>query len=133
MPIEEDLDKEVGIRRSNITDIRVSHKDIAKYGVSPGCEACECITDNKKVPIGLSHSAECRKRIRANIQADEDTHERVARADRRKAKNEPDRVQAYIGRTAGVKSDAPRHIGRLEKEIRTQMMKLMAGDIEKYV
>ena len=112
IPTEEGDRKDPEIKKSNVTDIRVSHKDLVKLGVTPGCPACTCFTDNRKIPPGMSHSDRCRVRIRKNIQEDDDVQDRIAKADTRQKR---DKVQSSLGKAKGVKTDSSKHIGKLEK------------------
>ena len=130
IPTEEDISRNPNIKRTTVTDIRVTHKDVAKHGRTPGCKACDCIADNRKIPSGLSHSAVCRKRIRESIQADEDTQERISRADKRKTRSETSAIESFIGKSRGVKNESPAHIGKLEKELGMQMLILMGTEMD---
>ena len=88
VPIEEDGTATIRARSGKITDIRVTHKDVEAHGVTPGCPACRHIHDNKEVPRGVGHSAVCRKRMRDLIGINEDTRDRVERADQRRQKRD---------------------------------------------
>ena len=72
IPLEEGNPKTVRIRTNPVTDIRVTHKDLDKYGCTPGCPACEYVLKDQKIARGVAHSKECRQRIRDNIDVDED-------------------------------------------------------------
>ena len=80
-----------------------------------------------KNTTGMSHSDRCRARIRKNIQEDDDVQDRIAKADTRQKR---DKIQSYIGRAQAVRTTSEKHIGKLEKDIRHQMMKLMAEDMD---
>ena len=81
IPIEEDGTAAVGARSSKITDIRVTHKDTEKHAATPGCPARKRIFDSTKASRGVGHSAVCRERIHDLVEIDEDTRDRVDRAD----------------------------------------------------
>ena len=55
--VEEDIDKYRTNRQGKADDVRVHAKDTAKYGIAPGCRASQYNRDNKKSPVGMSHSA----------------------------------------------------------------------------
>ena len=74
IPLEEDIDKVVKTRGSKVTDIRVTHKDTARYGCTPGCEGCSYIQRSAKMPPGVGHSKECRQRIREFASLDTKIH-----------------------------------------------------------
>ena len=126
IPLEEDVDrpnKEVKVRSSPITDIRVTSKDTDMYGCTPGCPACEFVLKNQKIGKGVAHSKECRHRIRELIAQDEEEKERVARADRRKVKH-----SAQVGNVAKLKG--PRHLTKLQKEMHMQMLQTVAEGMD---
>ena len=50
IPIEVGATEMVRIRASKVTDIRVTEKDTAKHGATPGCPACGYVVENKKIP-----------------------------------------------------------------------------------
>ena len=86
VPIEDDATAAVRARSGNVTDIRVTHRDIEIHGATPGCPACRHIQDNTNVPRGVGHSAVCRKRVRGLVEINEDSRDRVERADQRTKK-----------------------------------------------
>ena len=110
------------VKTSPVTDIRVTHKDLEKYGCTPGCPACEYVLNNQKIARGVAHSRECRQRIRDNIEVDEDTNERIERADERKKKH-ADPI-SFVGKSV------PRYMSKLNRELHTQMLRLVAEDID---
>ena len=57
------------IRRTPIT-----HKEIAKYGATPGCEGCEAKTRGESTRRG--HSDRCRKRIEEAMRRDDEDRKR---------------------------------------------------------
>ena len=115
VPVEEDRGKDPGPRTGNVTDIRVSKHDLVKYGVSPGCPACQHVPGNMAIPVGMTHSQVCRAIIRTSIQEDKGVRDRIARADRRKANTGPDKIQSSLGRRKGAKMEGANHTGKLEK------------------
>ena len=116
MQVEEGQDKDPEVRRSNITDIRISHTDIVKYGTTPGCQACGCTARNTKPPAGLARSQPCRTRVREAIGTDDDAKERVARSDKRKDRSEVDEVHAFIRKSKGTKMRGPGASERLSRK-----------------
>ena len=76
VPREEDVDTIPKTKMSKISDIQVSSRDTETYGFTPGCPACSHAERNSGIPPGVSHSVECRKRIRDAIELDEETRER---------------------------------------------------------
>ena len=99
IPIEEDVNHKVKVKRSKVTDIRVSHNDVAKHGATPGCPACEYILQNKKIATGVAHSKECRQRIREAMEAEDDVGERVRRANKRQGLKAVHQVQPKIDKS----------------------------------
>ena len=126
IPLEEGDQKEVRIRTNPLTDIRVTHRDLDKYGCTPGCPACEYVLKDQKIARGVAHPKECRKRIRDNIEIDEDTQERINRADARKKKHEKN--VSHVG----VKSNSaiPRYRSKLEHEFNTRMLQMISEAID---
>ena len=122
IPMEEGEPQAVRVRSSPVTDIRVTHKDLEKHGCTPGCPACEYVLSNQKIARGVAHSRECRQRIRDSIEVDDNTKERIERAEERKKKHE--------GPISLVDRSLPRHLSKLSQEMHTQMMKLVAEDID---
>ena len=57
------------INKSRLTGIRVPHKDIERYGATPGCPACKYTVEGRKVASGVAHSKDCTKRIEENLEA----------------------------------------------------------------
>ena len=105
IPLEEGEQKTVKIRASPVTDIRVTHKDLDKYGCLLGCPACEYVLRNQKIARGVAHSKECRQRIRENVEIDEETRERTDRANDRKKK-----LGQHVG---NVSKGTPKHMSKL--------------------
>ena len=85
--LEEDVDRKKGkTDKSKIYDIRVSTKDIERFGATPACPVCRGIMDKDKVPPGVSHSVECRSRIRENPQEDDDIQSCADESERREGR-----------------------------------------------
>ena len=57
IPIEEDVDKAVKVKRHPLTYIRVSAQDTEKYGCSPGCPACEYVVGGQQIAAGQADEA----------------------------------------------------------------------------
>ena len=104
IPVEEDPAPAVRTRGSPITDIRVTSRDTERFGCTPGCPACDYARHNQKIPRGVGHSSECRKRIRELVSFDEDAKDRVGRADERKKKRAE--AVSHVGRHGQTKSGA---------------------------
>ena len=121
IPLEEGDQKVVKVRTSPVTDIRVTHRDLDKYGCTPGCPACEYVLKDQKIARGVAHSKECRQRIRENIEIDEETRERTNRADDRKKKHEQ-----HVGSVGKV----PKYRSKLEKEFNTKMLEMVAEGMD---
>ena len=102
--------------------------------------------EDKKIPRGVGHSAVCRKRIRELVEFDEDTRDRVERANQRKERKES--VVSYVedkssrskcrqgvalppnvGTRKSLQTQ-PKHIAKLQKEMQMQMMQLVAEEID---
>lgn len=139
VPIEEDKTEIIRSKTSPTTDIRFTHKDTERHGATQGCLACQHVTGCTDIPRGVGHPADCRSRIRDLTRLDEDRRERVERADLRKNKR-GDLVghirTGYCGQDqsrAAVlckKLQGPRRITKLQKEMQTQMLKLVPEDID---
>ena len=56
---------------------RIMHRDLIKYGYTPGCKVCDLLSKNRST-IGRNHSTQCRKRLEEALTNDGDP--RVARA-----------------------------------------------------
>ena len=124
IPLEEDVDATTrATKGSTITDIRVTIKDLERFGTMPGCPACEYVRMGQKIARGVPHSKECRQRIRDATEDDERLRERVARADARQRKHEV--LEAHVG-----KSIVPKYLSKLDKEMRTQMLRLVAEGVD---
>ena len=78
IPVEEGDQQPIKTRSSPVTDIRVTHRDLDKYGCTPGCPACEYVLKNQKIARGVAHSKTCRQRIRENVEVDDETRERTS-------------------------------------------------------
>ena len=124
IPLEEDKDRRVEVKKKNVTDIRVTHNDVARHGATPGCSACEYIIKGKKIASGVSHSKECRERIRKCIVEEEDVKERITRAELRKSKGE------HISLISKKDKEKPRHLAKLQEEVHIQMMKLVVEGMD---
>ena len=130
IPIEEDPAPSVKTRGSPMTDIRVTNKDTERFGCTPGCPACEHVRTNRKIPRGVGHSSECRKRIRELIGMDEDAKERIDRADERKRRREEAVGNLAKESLRTPNAQTPKYLARLQKEMQLQMAKLVAEDID---
>ena len=133
--VEEDIDKYRVDRHCKADDVRVHAKDTAKYGFTLGCRTCQYNRGNRKVPVGMPNSAECRRRIKQAMEQDEEDQERVKRFIARKPS-----IQAHLS-TESQQSpllplggretlDSRRHVSVLENEMRMAMMKLVVEEID---
>ena len=142
VPIEEDSGAKIEARKSRITDIRVTQRDIDKYGTTPGCEACGYSMRNEKIAKGVAHSSECGKRIRDALMENEEEQERIRRADQRqmqvsainlRGRDDGTRGCAachICGSQAAKGNKLPRHIGQIEREMRRQMLHMVTDGID---
>ena len=62
VPTVEDKGVQVRSKIVKFADIRVSSRDTARYGCTPGCPACKYVVREKKIPPGIAHSEGCRKK-----------------------------------------------------------------------
>ena len=128
IPVEEGASKQVEPKRGRIADIRVSQRDVDRYGTTLGGEACEYQQRNERIAKGVAHSQECRKSVREALMENAKEQETINIANRRQVQAS---AMTYKDLATGIDvHDKPKHIRRLEKELRIQMFKLMAEDID---
>ena len=82
---------EVGLTR----EFKITDRLLQKFGFTPGCNGCEAKIDGG---VKTAHSAECRRRLEAEMVMDENAKEIIERRDRRRTATTPpqDSVPAQV-------------------------------------
>ena len=63
----------------------VKRTDVAKYGATVGCKACEAAVRGAPAPPGVAHTEACRRRIMEKVEADDEERVALGKAARARA------------------------------------------------
>ena len=74
--------------------MRISKPDLDKYGYDSECPQCKHVIKYGKLKPGISHSPQCRAKIRAAMAETEEGRARLQRNDERLDKSTAEQVEA---------------------------------------